>query len=346
MVLTTPALFIVIFAPLAGALIDRIGRKRLLIAGVALYGVAGTFGFYIGSLWGILAGRAVIGVAIAIIFTATTALIADYYQGPARARFLGLQAGFMSTCGVLFHPIGGALADIKWNVTFLIYATAFLFVPLAIIFLYEPEFRSREQVASHNGRRLAQVVPVLLLAVVFGLTHIGQIIFYTISVQLPFYLQMLDIRSAGTIGLFTGFSSLMMGLAGLSYGWVKNRLSYPQIVSLCFGLISMGYLIIGLSGRFTTLLLGLFLAGTGLGLNNPNLVSWLVDQTPEDMRGRALGVRLTFNYLGQFLSPILFQPLIVAGGVPAAYVAAAGLGGAVMVVTLLVSGVRARSSSE
>jgi len=37
--------------------------------------------------------------------TATT-LIADYYSGPARAAFMGLQAGFMGLGGVLFLTLG------------------------------------------------------------------------------------------------------------------------------------------------------------------------------------------------------------------------------------------------
>jgi MFS family permease len=44
LILTIPALFIVIGAPIAGIMVDRIGRKPLLAAAVLLYGVAGSSG--------------------------------------------------------------------------------------------------------------------------------------------------------------------------------------------------------------------------------------------------------------------------------------------------------------
>lgn len=335
MLVTTPALFIVISAPLAGALIDRFGRKKLLIAGIVLYGLSGTSGFFIRSISGLLAGRAGIGVAIAIIFTTTTALIADYYQGPARARFLGLQAGFMSLSAVVFHPIGGALADMGWNVIFLIYSAAFLFLPLAAIFLYEPSSELSVPEFSQANRQLKDAIPLVMLVGIYTLTFLGQIIFYTIPVQLPFYLQTLKAGSMAMIGLITSLGSLTMGLSGLVYGRIKKLFTYRAIVSLSFGLMAAGYLVLGISRTVGIVLIGLFISGFGLGLTTPNLVSWLVDLAPINMRGRALGNRLTFNFLGQFMSPILVQPLIKASGVPAAYLAAAGLGGLIVIINLV-----------
>ncbi|MCB2209471.1 MFS transporter [bacterium] len=340
MLQTTPALFILAAAPLAGVMIDRIGRKRLLVAGVLLYGLAGSSGFFIRSLWGLLAGRALLGVGVAAIYTTTTALVSDYFRGLDRNRFLGLQSGFMAISGVLFQPLGGILADIQWNFTFLIYAAAFVLLPLAIAFIYEPERQVDHAVGSFSGGRLFQRIPALPLVVIFLLTFFGQTIFYVTPVQLPFYLKEINIQSAGLIALFTGGISLMMGLSGLSYGRLRKRLTYRQIVLLSFGLMAAGYLLIGASRHYWVIILGLVISGLGLGLNNPNLISWLVSLAPEEMRGRALGTRLTFNYLGQFMSPILAQPLIAAGGVPAAYLAAAGLGGLIAIASMVLVGTR------
>jgi MFS family permease len=43
--LTLPALFIALGAPIVGILIDRVGRKPILLAALALYGIAGCSGF-------------------------------------------------------------------------------------------------------------------------------------------------------------------------------------------------------------------------------------------------------------------------------------------------------------
>ncbi|NJO00742.1 MAG: MFS transporter, partial [Bacteroidia bacterium] len=65
LVLTMPGIFIALGAPLVGRLIDRIGRKKVLIASLAVYGAAGTAGFYLDSLYWLLASRALLGLAVA-----------------------------------------------------------------------------------------------------------------------------------------------------------------------------------------------------------------------------------------------------------------------------------------
>ncbi|MDJ0569270.1 MAG: MFS transporter [Pleurocapsa sp. MO_192.B19] len=50
LVLTIPALFIAIGGLFAGQLVDRLGRKLLLIASTALYGLSGASGFVLNSL--------------------------------------------------------------------------------------------------------------------------------------------------------------------------------------------------------------------------------------------------------------------------------------------------------
>ena len=96
LVLTLPALFIVLAGPLTGWFLDRKGRLRLLVPAMLLYAIAGSSGLYLDSIWAILAGRALLGVAVAGIMTSATTLIADYYKGPERAQLMGWQAAFTS----------------------------------------------------------------------------------------------------------------------------------------------------------------------------------------------------------------------------------------------------------
>ncbi|MCX2793475.1 MFS transporter [Microbulbifer thermotolerans] len=88
LVLTLPALFIALCAPVAGAICDRFGRMGILMVSVLLYGLAGLSGLVADSLSAILAGRTLLGVSVAGIMTSITALVGDYFSGREREKYM------------------------------------------------------------------------------------------------------------------------------------------------------------------------------------------------------------------------------------------------------------------
>lgn len=328
LVLTIPALFIVIGSPIAGQIVDRLGRKPLLVASAAFYGLAGTSGFVLDSLFTILIGRSLLGLAVAGIMVTATTLIADYYIGQARANFMGLQAGFMGLGGVIFLSGGGYLAGLNWRYPFLIYLFAWLLLPLIILSLYEPRRLNAEpsrQTSPSGERNTNPPIPVKLLALLYGIAVLTQIIFYLIPVQIPFYLRDLTKATPAQSGIAIAFCTLFSAFASIGYGKVKARLSFVSIVPLIFGLMGMGYCIIGLASSYGLVLVGLAIVGLGLGLLMPNLTVWVSAEVPDAIRGRALGGLTTFLFLGQFLSPLVAQPVSKQVGLGMTYTVAAGL---------------------
>ena len=79
-----------------------------------------------------------------------------------------------------------------------------------------------------------------------------------------------------------------------------------------------------------------------LGLLMPSLSGLLMSVTPRARLGRVMGGFTTSVFLGQFLSPVLLQPAIAAGGTAWGFVAAAALALALS-ATLLALGRRLRS---
>jgi MFS family permease len=308
LILTIPALFIALGSPLAGHIVDRLGRKPLLIAGAMLYGLGGASGFVFNSLFLILCGRALLGLAVAGIMVSATTLIADYYQGSARASFMGWQSAFMGFGGVIFLTVGGYLADVNWRLPFLIYLFAWLLLPLIISFLYEPN-RNTNITANIEQNFVNIAFPIKLLVVIYASILLMQIVFYLIPVQLPFYLKNLIGANAAQSGLAIALMTFFSAFASLSYGKVKQKLSFIVILALSFLLMGIGNLVIGLASIYGIVLVGLAISGLGLGLLIPNLNVWLSAEVPDILRGRALGGLTTFMFLGQFLSPIVSQPL-------------------------------------
>ena len=65
LVLTIPSLAIALTAFFFGYLLDKWGRKPILILGLIIYVLAGTSGFIIDSLYILLLSRVVLGLAVA-----------------------------------------------------------------------------------------------------------------------------------------------------------------------------------------------------------------------------------------------------------------------------------------
>jgi MFS family permease len=317
LLLTLPALFTAIGAPFAGMIIDRFGRKPLLIGAVTLYGLAGGSGCVLSSLTGLLIGRAFLGLAVGAIMTTSIALIADYYQGPKRNQIMGTQAAFMGYGGVVFLTLGGFLADIGWRIPFLIYLSAFAILPLVIFCLTEPNVESdRNSILAED---VEAKLPVGTIALIYTLTFLTMVAFYMIPVQLPFYLKSLGQVSNAQTGIAIAASTLASAIVSMRYGSIKTHLSFPGVLICLYLLMGLGYVTISLAKSYPVVVMGLIFAGSGLGLLLPNMNVWLNAKTPIASRGRVLGGLTTCMFLGQFCSPIVSQPIAQQLGLGVTY---------------------------
>ena len=137
------ALVVAISAPFAGILLDRWGRKPVLVAALILFGLAGTSGYFMDSIYGILVGRAFLGLAVAGVLSGFTTLLTDYFSGVKLNKFMGYQAASIGIAGVIFPLIGGFLTELGWQFPFLTHLLAFLFIPGILFAIDEPVLKTR-----------------------------------------------------------------------------------------------------------------------------------------------------------------------------------------------------------
>jgi EmrB/QacA subfamily drug resistance transporter len=108
----------------AGNLSDRVGRKGVLLAGLAVFGAASLAGAFADSASGLIAARAVMGVGAAAIFPATLSLIANVFTERAeRAKAIGFW-GATTGVGIAAGPIVGGwlLEQYYWGSVFIFMA--------------------------------------------------------------------------------------------------------------------------------------------------------------------------------------------------------------------------------
>lgn len=330
LVLTMPAIFTAVGAPVAGLLIDRFGRKKLLLTTMILYGIGGASGGLVSSIWLLLASRALLGLSVGGIMTTATTLIADYYSGEKRSTVMGQQAAFMSFGGILFLVLGGVLADFSWRAPFGIYLLAFVYVPLAIIYLNEPDFSGdtgdESSIPTESVGRSAPI-PWGLIGMLCVLSMLVMLIFYMTPVQVPFYLQRIGTKSGTLIGISIATTTLTGALASMGYGRVKIHIGYQGVFAMGFALMAIGNVLVAIASGFALVTTGLGILGSGLGLLMPNLNNWAGDVAPSAARGKVLSGVTTFFYIGQFLSPIATQPFIDGIGLAGTFGVAGGVVG-------------------
>lgn len=341
LVLTIPALFIVLCSPLAGWLADRTGRKPLLLAATLLYVVTGTAGYFLESIGPLLVSRSLLGVAVAGVMTTATTLIGDYFVDKARAHFMGLQAAWMGIGGIVFQITGGQLAEIHWRTPFLLYLGAIILVPAIIFFLVEPKKQPEESDAleefEDNSWRY-------LIITLYGLTLIGSTAFFMVPTQLPFYLQMLGVLEPNRIGLAIATMTGGSVVASILYQRVRGRADTNLVTALSFGGMAIGYFMVAGVSSYQGVLLSMIVAGLGKGLLIPHMSLFVLIVAPEHLRGRLIGGLMASFFLGQFLSPFFTQPSSRLIGLPATFFGAAVI---LAVITLVhvVLATRKRQSS-
>jgi EmrB/QacA subfamily drug resistance transporter len=128
-----------------GSLSDRLGRKRLLIAGLTVFGLASVAGALTGTADQLIAARAVMGLGAAMVFPSTLSLLANIFtERGERARAIGLWGASAGAAIALGPIVGGWLLDhFSWPAIF------YAMVPVAAVALglvarFVPESRHRD----------------------------------------------------------------------------------------------------------------------------------------------------------------------------------------------------------
>jgi MFS family permease len=223
LVLTIPALMIALFSPITGRLIDRYGRLKILWFALVLYAVAGSAGFYLHNLYQILISRAVLGVSVGMSMTIVITLIADYFEGIERQKFVGLQIAFMSLGGIVFLVLGGILSDYGWRYPFLIYLFSLVVLPLTILFLNEP------QIEEKADKFISHVKAPKIIWMLFINIMIMWVIFFLIPVQIPFHLKAIGVQKNSLVGAAIATSTLLSAISSFFYSSIKCKLSFLTV---------------------------------------------------------------------------------------------------------------------
>ena len=336
LIITTHGLFMALFSPLMGTVIDRKGVKRPFVFALFGYGLAGGSGLLINSYGLLLVSRACLGIALAGIFTGINVLILNMYEGRRRDRVMGWRGSAQSFGGVLWPLAGGALGGFSWHFPFAVYLLAIPIGLLALVFVSEPETQARTATTTKDGSSVFRVFrqsPILF--VIYGLMFFANVLLYAIVIFLPQLLETFGTSSTFRIGLFLTAMTGSAGATAFIYGWVRSHLSYRTIITVAVLLWTAAFVIISQAAGGRIIAGSLVLFGVSHGLILPTVMVWIGNVVPLSFRGRFSSYLGTSGFIGQFLSPILFAPVLIMAGIKGVFLVGAGIGACWFLLLLL-----------
>jgi DHA1 family multidrug resistance protein-like MFS transporter len=309
LLVATSALLEFIFAPLWGSVSDRIGRRPVLMIGIAGYGLSSLLFGLSSQLWMLFAARALSGVLSSAALVTAMAYVGDTTAAEDRGKGMGYLGAAMALGLILGPGLGGWLGSDSLSRPFFI-AAALSLLALVLIFLLLPESlvkgERREEmgrIGSVNWRELwgalTSPIGVLLLMVAlfsFALTNF-EAVFGLYALEKYAY----GPEQVGTILMVVAIVSTV-GKAALT-GPATKRWGEPAVIKASLLAGSVGFLGLLLANSYTTILLATGFFILSKTLLRPAALALISKQTTGG-QGTAMGLSNSFSSLGRIAGPI------------------------------------------
>jgi MFS family permease len=306
LVITAFSLPGIFLTPFIGLAADRIGRKRVLVPLLVLFGLSGAAIAFTTDFLVVLGLRALQGIgATALVMLAVT-LIGDIYEGAQLTALIGVNGSMIGVGAAFFPLVGGTLAEIAWNVPFLVYGVGVLVGLIAVVVVQEPARDEAADVRTYFGRMVAiSQVPKALA--IFGALLAAVFLFYgALITALPLLLSDEFGLSPGTIGPILAVISVTEATIASQYGRVAQIRTGPELVALGFVAYGSGFLLLWITSSIEVIVVALLAFGVGFGVIFPSIDATLITDISEDLRAGVMGMRTSMLRFGQTLGPVGF----------------------------------------
>jgi len=300
-----------------GWIADRIGRKKILIAAVLLFGVFSLSTAYVSSFSGLLLARFMTGLGLGAALPNLIALCAEAVGEQRRGTAISIMYA-----GV---PLGGALAAVvamlfteHWQTTFIIGGLApLLVVPLMILLLPESSaFRQQQgtvtMARTSTGQALfgedrARVTLALWLSYFFTLTVMYMLLNWLPSLLLE---QGFSKAEAGLVQMLFNIGGALGSLLG---GVLLDRCNGVKVVLFVYAALLAALAGVGLSVGIVPMAIAGFCAGLFVMAAQLVLYALAPPSYPTLVRATGVGAAVAIGRLGAVAGPLAAGQILAAG---------------------------------
>lgn len=318
-----PGIFV---APMVGIAADRVGRRKILLPCLVIFGVAGLASAFAPTFQWLLALRVVQGVGGAGLINLVVVMIGDHWTGNARTSLIGRNSAVLTICLAVIPALSGILAEVahwRWSL-----ALAGLALPVAAIgyrVMPAVDYRSTRTLGDQVRATTVALRQPIIVAVVMASFLLFFVIFGVFLTILPVHLEeQFGLGPAG-LGLVLSTAAIGSTAAGFNLGKVRAKFSIRTVFVWSGALISGAAMVIGIAPTIVLVVVASIFYGVGEGLTVPALQDVMVITAPEDQRASVMASFVAAVRIGQTLGPIAAGAMLNATTTTVAMMAGAVL---------------------
>ena len=290
-----------------GMLSDRIGRKKVIVAGLLIFAAGSAVAASADSIWGVIMGRALQGFgAIAAAILALTADLTREEQRTKAMAIIGISIGMAFALAMVMGPAVTALVGLSG----LFWLTGLLALAgIAVLLYYVPDpvqvrfHRDAEPVPAQFARILRDT-QLLRLDIGILILHL---IMTASFVVLPLALRDqagLAAEHHWKVYLLVLTVAVVIMVPFVMYADRHNRVKHVFLISVGIVMLAQAGLY-GFHDSLWLMVVAMILYFTGFTVLEASLPSLVSRLTPSELKGTSLGVYSTAQYLGAFLGGVL-----------------------------------------
>ncbi|MFC9849803.1 MFS transporter [Streptomyces prasinus] len=166
----------------AGLLGDRLGRKRTLLGGLAVFGIGSALAAFSGTPAELIGFRAVMGLGAAFVMPATLAVLMNVFERDEQPKAIGIWAGGVGLAIAIGPVTGGLLLDHFWWGSVFLVNVPIVLTALALMLWLVPDSRDPDPGRIDPVGVVLSVAGLVLL--VYGIIKGGQLADFTDPVVL------------------------------------------------------------------------------------------------------------------------------------------------------------------
>lgn len=299
-----------------GMVIDRFGRKPLMVAGTLLLSIAAFLNALAGSFLEFLIYRLIQGLGSSMWMTSRTALLADILKPEERGRVMSYFQSFMLLGSSAGPTIGGFVAT-YWGVRapFYFYALSGLVsLLLTLIWIKEPE----DSISHGRDRRFSpQTFKRLMSNKSFSMACLATFTVFFMrtgirGTMIPLYADSVLNLDEVTIGTVISYATLTNLILTIPMGYAIDYFGRKPPIVWSLVLTGFSSLIFPFTSDYFQISLAAVLLGIGTSGSGQAPLALATDATLNEPRGLSMGLYRLFGDVGFVVGPIVLG--IIADG--------------------------------